>query len=163
LRRDSHPLKLRLERDVQQILVKLDAVQKTLQASARHNLLSPPNTEWSPRNGSLSFDSTGSGPFNATPSEPPLVETQNYQQKEEALGTHPVLTVNRVDKENPKENDIQASLSSSFMYGLHQAAQIPFPFPAFLRDAVQKKEPACIHPTNLPIPRFKFEEFHKDQ
>jgi hypothetical protein len=130
-----------------------------LQTSVHHNPFSPPSTEWSPRNNSMSFES-GSGPFNATPPEPTSAarESQKYQQKEEALGNHPVLTVNRENKDDPKENEIQKSMATSFMYSLHTTADIEFPFPRFLREEAAMREEAKNKrrgfntPTNLPPP-----------
>jgi hypothetical protein len=107
----------------------------------------------------MSFES-GSGPFNATPPEPTSAarESQKYQQKEEALGNHPVLTVNRENKDDPKENEIQKSMATSFMYSLHTTADIEFPFPRFLREEAAMREEAKNKRrgfntlTNLPPP-----------
>lgn len=106
----------------------------------------------------MPFES-GNGPGNATPPESTSArESQKYQQKEDALGTHPVLTVDRNNKENPKENEIKHSLMTSFMYSLHHTANIEFPFPKLLREEATKREETRKKkrpfntPTNLPPP-----------
>lgn len=110
------------------------------------------------------------GPFTATTPEATIPETtagptdnslasQTYQQKEDALGTHPVITVSN-EKGQPKENDIQTSMKTSFMFTLHQMAKLEFPFGKYLRDETQKNPLPFLRraPPGILIPQFTEDE-----
>jgi hypothetical protein len=127
-RATARPQKRRtVEENFEIISAKLDMIQRLAQASV---------------------NSTGSGPFNTTPPEPS--SGQRYQQ-EEALGTHPVLTVNRENEQT--RNVVAKSLNARFM--------CPFLFPISPRDEGGEKEPAYIVPTILPIPDIGFSDIDK--
>lgn len=84
----------------------------------------------------------------------PKAEATTYEQKSYALGTHPVLTTNHESVEGPKENDIAMSAKTSFMYTLHQCANIELPFLKYLCDESQRNQVPWLVPAHEPLPDF---------
>ena len=92
---------------------------------------------------------------NTSPKAQPT-KIQTYEQKTYALGNHPILTIDYDSEESPKENDIETSMKTTFMYTLHQCAKIEWPFPKYPRDESQKNRLPWLDrlPATASLPDF---------
>jgi hypothetical protein len=117
-----------LERDINKIFLRLDSIENVLVSqNLPISVLPTPS------------DSAG---------ESPAISAK-YEDTVEALGNNPVLYIHKPTNESePREQDAFKSLSHSFMYSLHKAANVPFPFPSYLR-----REKENLGLPFLPYPR----------